>query len=240
VPPGEYGVAADAELHLAFDSFPVLQHFLPIRFGLLAKHDCSDNMRQRGVPVLSFMLQSLPQALCMPGHGEKLRKGTFPYGQRPDHCSAFIAVDPATRENGCLQVIEGTHLLGRVDHVLTGEQAGADKERVAAVLERFPLVYVEMDPGDVRFFHSNLLHASAENTSDKPRWSMICCYNAARNNPYKELHHPRYTPLHKVPDSAILEVGLKRFADSTEDVAWLEAKKDQSARSLEDKAAKHS
>jgi hypothetical protein len=62
---------------------------------------------------------------------------------------------------------------------------------------------------------------------------MICCYNAARNNPYKESHHPRYTPLSKVPDSAILEAGLKRFADSTEDVAWLEDKKDQSARSLE-------
>jgi ectoine hydroxylase len=151
----------------------------------------------------------------------------------PDLCSASIAVDQATRENGCLQVIEGSHLLGRVDHVLTGEQAGADKERVAAILERFPVFYVEMDPGDVLFFHSNLLHASAENTSDKPRWSMICCYNAARNNPYKESHHPRYTPLSKVPDSAILAAGLKRFADSTEDVAWLEDKKDQSARSLE-------
>jgi ectoine hydroxylase len=55
----------------------------------------------------------------------------------PDLCSASIAVDPATRENGCLQVIEGSHLLGRVDHVLTGEQAGANKERVAAILERF-------------------------------------------------------------------------------------------------------
>jgi ectoine hydroxylase len=158
----------------------------------------------------------------------------------PDLCSASIAVDSATRQNGCLQVIEGSHLLGRVDHVLTGDQAGADKERVTAVLERFPLVYVEMDPGDVLFFHSNLLHASAENTSDKPRWSMICCYNAARNNPYKESHHPRYTPLHKVPDSAILQAGLKRFADSKEDVAWLEDKKDQSARSLEQQAAKHS
>jgi ectoine hydroxylase len=158
----------------------------------------------------------------------------------PDLCSASIAVDSATRENGCLQVIEGSHLLGRVDHVLTGDQAGADKERVAAILERFPLVYTEMDPGDVLFFHCNLLHASAENTSDKPRWSMICCYNAARNNPYKESHHPRYTPLHKVSDSAILEAGLKRFADSTEDVAWLEEKKDRSARSLEHQAAKRS
>src|SRR5947209_125663 len=89
-----------------------------------------------------------------------------------------------------------------------------------------------MDPGDVLFFHANLLHRSDQNRSDNPRWAMICCYNAARNDPYKEAHHPRYTPLHKVPDSAIREAGLRRFADSTADVAWLEDKKDASARSL--------
>src|SRR6186713_3118865 len=42
----------------------------------------------------------------------------------PNLTSAYIAVDQATRENGCLQVIEGSHSCGRVDHVLTGEQAG--------------------------------------------------------------------------------------------------------------------
>jgi hypothetical protein len=61
---------------------------------------------------------------------------------------------------------------------------------------------------------------------------MICCYNAARNNPYKEAHHPRYTPLHKIPDAAIRDAGLKRFAESTSDVAWLQESKDESARSL--------
>ena len=44
--------------------------------------------------------------------------------------SVSIAVDRATRENGCLQVLKGSHLAGRVDHVLTGDQAGADLERV--------------------------------------------------------------------------------------------------------------
>ena len=44
----------------------------------------------------------------------------------PDLVSVFIAVDPSTRQNGCLQVIEGSHRLGRIDHVLTGDQAGAD------------------------------------------------------------------------------------------------------------------
>jgi ectoine hydroxylase-related dioxygenase (phytanoyl-CoA dioxygenase family) len=147
-------------------------------------------------------------------------------------CSAFIAVDRATKENGCLQVIEGSHLLGRIDHVLTGDQAGADPERVQAVLQRLPLVHIEMEPGDVLFFHCNLLHRSDDNRSEHPRWSMICCYNAARNDPYKDSHHPRYTPLSVVPDSAIREAGLRRFADSTDDVAWLEQTKDRSAAGL--------
>jgi Phytanoyl-CoA dioxygenase (PhyH) len=147
--------------------------------------------------------------------------------------SASIAVDPATRENGCLQVLRGSHLLGRIDHVLTGDQAGADLERVREAEKRLERVYVEMEPGDVLFFHSNTLHRSDQNKSDKPRWSMICCYNAARNNPYKEHHHPFYTPLHKVPDSAIREAGLRRFADSTANVAWLKEAEDKSARSLE-------
>ena len=149
--------------------------------------------------------------------------------------SASIAVDRATRENGCLQVIEGSHHCGRVEHILTGEQAGADRERVDEILKRMPLVYVEMEPGDALFFHANLLHRSDQNRSEHPRWSMICCYNAARNDPYKESHHPRYTPLAVVPDAAIREVGLKRFADDSSDVAWLENTKDRSAKLLDRK-----
>ena len=64
---------------------------------------------------------------------------------------------------------------------------------------------------------------------------MICCYNAARNDPYKEAHHPRYTPLAKVDDAMILEVGAKRFAEDASDVAWLDPGKDASASSLAEK-----
>jgi ectoine hydroxylase-related dioxygenase (phytanoyl-CoA dioxygenase family) len=150
-------------------------------------------------------------------------------------CSAFIAVDPATRENGCMQVIRSSHQLGRINHILTGQQAGADMERVHEALKKLELVYVEMDPGDTLLFHCNLLHRSDQNHSYNPRWSMICCYNAARNDPYKESHHPRYTPLHKVPDAAIKEAGLRRFSDGGADVAWLEPAHDHSARGLEKK-----
>lgn len=150
----------------------------------------------------------------------------------PDLTSAYIAVDRATRENGCLQVIRGSHHLGRIEHGLTGDQAGADLDRVQEILKRLELVYVEMEPGDTLFFHSNLLHRSDQNHSEHPRWSMICCYNAARNDPYKESHHPRYTPLHKVPDTEILSAGLKRFEAGESAGVWLDAAQDRSAEAL--------
>jgi hypothetical protein len=61
---------------------------------------------------------------------------------------------------------------------------------------------------------------------------MICCYNAKSNDPYKESHHPRYTPLAKVPDSAIREAGIKRFSGDGDNAAWLEDSEDLSARRL--------
>ncbi len=147
--------------------------------------------------------------------------------------SVSVAVDPSTRANGCLQVIPRSHEAGRIDHVLSGEQAGADMDRVRELLGRLPLVHCEMEPGDAIFFHPNLLHRSDPNRSEQPRWSMICCYNAARNDPYKDSHHPRYTPLEVVPDGAIRAVGARRFADAGGDVGWLEAVRDRSATGLE-------
>jgi ectoine hydroxylase len=151
--------------------------------------------------------------------------------------SAYIAMDAATRENGCLQVIKGSHHLGRIDHLLTGEQAGADRERVAEILKRMELVHVVMDPGDTLFFHCNLLHRSDQNRSENPRWSLICCYNAARNDPYKTDKHPGYSLLHKVPDAAIKEAGLRRFADSQGDNAWWEQTSNLAASGLKEKQA---
>ncbi|NQT39242.1 MAG: phytanoyl-CoA dioxygenase family protein [Planctomycetes bacterium] len=130
----------------------------------------------------------------------------------PLMASCLIALDRASRANGCLQVLKGSQQMGRVEHGRFGEQTGADPERVEAARERFEHVYCQLDPGAGLFFHGNLLHASDANTSPDSRWSLICCYNAARNDPYKESHHPRYTPLDKVPDTAVKQIGAKPSA----------------------------
>ncbi len=119
----------------------------------------------------------------------------------PTMASCFIAVDRATRENGCLQVIPGSQHVGRMNHGKVGGQTGADQERVEAILQRLPIEYVEMEPGDGLFFHGNLLHRSDQNTSPHPRWSLICCYNTKRNDPYKVSRHPNYSPLDILEDT---------------------------------------
>jgi ectoine hydroxylase len=132
----------------------------------------------------------------------------------PYMASLMVALDHSTRENGCLQVLRGSHLAGRVDHgVLPGEQVGADPRRVEQMLKQLELVYAEMAPGDGLFFHANVMHRSDQNRSDNRRWTVLFCYNAARNNPYLEHHHPGYTPLIKVPDDAVKNAGLK-FANA--------------------------
>jgi ectoine hydroxylase-related dioxygenase (phytanoyl-CoA dioxygenase family) len=131
----------------------------------------------------------------------------------PDLLSVAVALEPATRENGCMQVLKGSHLMGRIEHGRVAGQTGADPERVEQALKRLELVYCEMEPGDALFFHSNTLHCSAANLSPRSRNLLICCYNKATNDPYKEHHHPRYTRLDIVPDEAVLAAGA-RIADA--------------------------
>ena len=128
----------------------------------------------------------------------------------PHMASVMVALDRANKENGCLQVLRGSHLAGRVEHgIIPGEQVGADSKRVEEMMRSMPLEYVEMEPGDGLFFHANVMHRSDQNRSPNRRWTVLFCFNAARNNPYLEHHHPQYTPLVKVDDDAVRKAGAK-------------------------------
>lgn len=123
--------------------------------------------------------------------------------------SVMLALTEATKQNGCLQVLKGTHKMGRIEHNFAGEQQGADMDFVNQALERFERVYVELEAGDILFFHSNILHMSEANTSDKPRWSMISAYNMSYNKPFREKNLSCITPVITVPNDAILSSGAK-------------------------------
>lgn len=120
--------------------------------------------------------------------------------------SVMIAITDASVENGCLQVIKGSHKMGRIEHGFSGEQVGASAKFVSLALKTMEHIYVELHAGDALFFHSNLLHRSEANLSDKARWSMISCYNRQSNIGYNESlsDSASKTPIQTVPNEALL------------------------------------
>ena len=119
--------------------------------------------------------------------------------------SVMVALTPANKQNGCLQIIRGSHKLGRVNHGFAGEQVGADMVMVNNALKTMELIYCELEPGDALFFHSNLLHRSEANLSEHARWSIISCYSSQSNIAYNETSTSWKTAVNIVPDKAILE-----------------------------------
>ena len=125
----------------------------------------------------------------------------------PDMASCAISIDPCTAENGCMQLLKGSHLCGRINHIKIATQSGADPERVEELKKSLELVYGTMEPGDALFFHANTLHRSDANLSSNPRWILIGCYNTKHNDPYKDSgSHPGYHHLEKIDDDKLIEI----------------------------------
>lgn len=113
----------------------------------------------------------------------------------PNMATVFVAIDRATKENGCLKVIPGTHKLGRVEHTLFDgfSDSEVEQERLIAVKERFEEVYIELEAGDAVLFHCNLFHGSNDNLSNHSRLALLGCYNTKNNSPInRDWSHPPY------------------------------------------------
>jgi phytanoyl-CoA hydroxylase len=87
----------------------------------------------------------------------------------------WIALDPARRANGCMQVIPGSHLGGPAEHVPAEDvnlcEIRPDRVRLA------DRVHVEMEPGDALIFHPLLHHYTAANDSDLRRRAVQFHFN---------------------------------------------------------------
>ncbi len=97
----------------------------------------------------------------------------------PTMLTVGVALEDASQENGCLQVVRGSHLMGLLNH----EDRDNFDARVKAAKESLGLVYCDLKQGDAVFFHSNTLHGSGPNNSASSRLMLFTSYNAASNEP---------------------------------------------------------
>lgn len=131
----------------------------------------------------------------------------------PDMLSCSVAITPSNKENGCLEVLKGSHKIGRLD--LESHQEGAEypnPEFVAKIADKCERVFCELGAGDGIIFHSNTLHASGPNTTNSSRVLVHNTYNAHYNEPIKPpdqsdllAESQRYEPLLRVDDEFILK-----------------------------------
>jgi ectoine hydroxylase-related dioxygenase (phytanoyl-CoA dioxygenase family) len=128
----------------------------------------------------------------------------------PDMMSIYVALDKATKENGCLQVLKGTHKLGRLNHIREKDQTNVEQEHLEEALKRYEHIYVEMEAGDALIFDGNLLHRSDANRSDTYRWGYISSYNAVDNAPFKRVReYGNYEALEKVAAGSFMTLADK-------------------------------
>ncbi len=91
------------------------------------------------------------------------------------HLTCWCALDDATKENGCLQYVAGSHRWGLLPKpVLAGDIQGIkdflnDEQKKQFDDPRF----AEVKAGEAIFHHSLTLHGSGENKSDKPRRAFV-------------------------------------------------------------------
>ncbi|MDH4149212.1 MAG: phytanoyl-CoA dioxygenase family protein [Betaproteobacteria bacterium] len=102
--------------------------------------------------------------------------------QRPELVSVWLALGEERPENGCLLVLPGTHVMTfDADRLDAAQFLRTDVTANAALLQA--QVSVELDPGDVLFFHCRLFHAASSNRSTRTKFSAVFTYHATDNQP---------------------------------------------------------
>ena len=101
---------------------------------------------------------------------------------QPDLVSVWLALGPEHVDNGCLFVVPGSHrMVFGPDQYDEAQFFRADTDQNRAVLAcQTP---VELEPGDVLFFHARLLHAAGRNHTDRTKFAAAFTFHASNNRP---------------------------------------------------------
>ena len=120
-----------------------------------------------------FMNKPAHKGTWLPWHQDR-----WTHLDRDPLITVWAALDPATIENGCVQVIPGSHRQGLINpsHP-SGFLTPAQAEQHAPTAK---VVHLELQPGEVALLHNYLLHASDVNKTDISRRAFSVCYMDAR------------------------------------------------------------
>jgi ectoine hydroxylase-related dioxygenase (phytanoyl-CoA dioxygenase family) len=91
-----------------------------------------------------------------------------------DVVSAWVALSEATAENGCMQVVRGSHR-ARLPHRDVPERDNMIRlgKHAEAAIDPAAVTNVVLKAGEMSLHHNDLLHGSRPNASDRPRLGFV-------------------------------------------------------------------
>ena len=136
-------------------------------------HQCLTGLLGREPYAVQTMIYFKP-----PGaRGQALHQDNYYLRVQPGTCiAAWMALDVCDTANGCLQVVPGSHKWPILCTV-PADTTQSFSDVTVPIPAGTPLVSVQMNPGDVLFFHGALVHGSLPNTTaDQFRRALVAHY----------------------------------------------------------------
>ena len=92
--------------------------------------------------------------------------------------TAWLALTHATRENGCMRFVRGSHSRGQVEHsdTFAADNLLSRGQEVAVDYDEEDVEYCCLEPGEISLHHSLTFHGSGPNRTDTPRIAAVMRY----------------------------------------------------------------
>ena len=195
--------AVEAERGSLTGKFRSLKHHLVMTWldGLIRRPEILDPVAKvLGPDILCWSTSLL---IKEPGDGAHVswHQDLTYWGLEPgDVVTAWLALSPVTRQNGCMRMLRGSHA-SRLAHADTEDDSNllSRGQTITAGIDESKVVYLELEPGEISLHHGNTAHASDPNASDERRIGLAIRYIATRVHPTEG------------QDSAMLVRGVDRF-----------------------------
>lgn len=173
--------------------FPRIVH--PHRFDKLTLDWLLDNrLRQWTTALLGlepYAAQTMFYFKPAGARGQALHQDQRSLVVRPGTClAAWMAVDDCDEENGCMQIVSGTHDLPELC-LVDADLTQSFSSKTVPLPQGTSPVAVPMKAGDVLFFNGQVIHGSFPNVSVNCfRRSLIAHYVVGEAEKVSEFYHP--------------------------------------------------
>jgi ectoine hydroxylase-related dioxygenase (phytanoyl-CoA dioxygenase family) len=103
-------------------------------------------------------------------------------------CVCSISLIDLTPEHGPLEILPGSHTVGRIDVTSSGKEDSVTSEQFHVphnIVQQFPVEHAMLNAGDAIFFNFDLIHRSGFNSSNYFRFTAITRYHRMLTTDFK-------------------------------------------------------